>query len=94
MPPATPAEVVKIMRAAYAKAMADPALLEDAKKAKFEVEFVSGEELQKLADNNDQPAAWSNQACQKAARAKIAVKRILGWRSDLPTGGVDQDRRP
>ncbi len=50
MPPETPAEIVKTMRAAYAKAMADPALIEDAKKAKFEVEFVSGEELQKLAE--------------------------------------------
>ena len=50
MPPETPAEIVKTMRAAYAKAMADPELIEDAKKAKFEVEFVSGEELQKLAE--------------------------------------------
>ena len=50
MPPETPAEVVKIMRGAYAKAMADTALLDDAKKAKFDVEYVPGEELQKLAD--------------------------------------------
>lgn len=50
MPPGTPADVVKIMRAAYAKAMADAALIDEAKKAKFEVEFVSGEELQKLAE--------------------------------------------
>lgn len=50
MPPATDAEVVKTMRTAYAKAMADPALLDEAKKAKFEVEYVSGEDLQKLAE--------------------------------------------
>jgi tripartite-type tricarboxylate transporter receptor subunit TctC len=57
MPPDTPASIVKSMRSAYAQAMADPALLEDAKKAKFEVEFVSGDELQKLAETMmSQPA--------------------------------------
>lgn len=50
MPPDTPAEVVKTMRGAYAKAMADPALLDEAKKGKLEVEYVPGEELQQLAD--------------------------------------------
>ncbi len=50
MPPATPAEVVKTMRAAYAKAMADSALLDEAKKTKLDVEYVPGEELQKLAE--------------------------------------------
>jgi tripartite-type tricarboxylate transporter receptor subunit TctC len=50
MPPETPKERVKEMRDAYAKAMADTALLDEAKKAKFEVEFVSGEDLQKLAE--------------------------------------------
>jgi len=50
MPPGTPAEIVTTMRAAYAKAMADPALLDEAKKAKLEAEYVSGEELQTLAD--------------------------------------------
>lgn len=49
MPPDTPAEIVRMMRGAYAKAMADPALLDDAKKGKLEVEYVTGEELQKLA---------------------------------------------
>jgi tripartite-type tricarboxylate transporter receptor subunit TctC len=50
MPPATPPEVVKTMRAAYAKAMADNALLEEAKQTKLDVEYVPGEELQKLAE--------------------------------------------
>ena len=50
MPPETPPEIVTTMRAAYANAMADQALLDEAKKAKFEVEFVSGEDLQKLAE--------------------------------------------
>lgn len=50
MPPETPVEVVKTMRAAYAKAMADPALLDEAKKGKLDVEYIPGEELQKLAE--------------------------------------------
>ena len=50
MPPETPADIVKTMRAAYAKAMADEALLDEAKKGKLEAEYVSGEELQKLAE--------------------------------------------
>lgn len=46
------------MRAAYANAMADPALLDEAKKSKFEVEYVPGEDLQKLAEKMlSQPAA-------------------------------------
>ncbi len=55
-PPGTPKERVKIMRDAYAKTMADPALVDEAKKSKMEVEPVSGEELQKLASKMmDQP---------------------------------------
>ncbi len=38
------------MRAAYGKAMADGALLDEAKKTKLDVEYVPGEDLQKLAD--------------------------------------------
>jgi len=58
MPPETPAEIVKTMRAAYAKAMADPTMLDEAKKSKLEVEYVPGEELQKLAEKmiNQPPA--------------------------------------
>jgi tripartite-type tricarboxylate transporter receptor subunit TctC len=50
MPPNTPAQAVKIMRAAYAKAMQDPALLDEAKRGKMDVEYVPGAELQKLAE--------------------------------------------
>jgi hypothetical protein len=58
MPPQTPPEIVKTMRAAYAKTMADPTLLDEAKKGKLEVEYVPGEELQKLAERMiDQPPA-------------------------------------
>ena len=38
------------MRAAYANAMADPALLDEANKSKFEVEYVPVVDLQKLAE--------------------------------------------
>jgi tripartite-type tricarboxylate transporter receptor subunit TctC len=71
MPPQTPAELVKTMRAAYAKAMADPTLLEEAKKSKFDVEFVPGEELQKLAETMiGQPAAVVDR-----------VKKLLGQKN-------------
>jgi tripartite-type tricarboxylate transporter receptor subunit TctC len=50
MSPETPAEVVKTMRAAYAKAMADSTLLDEAKQTKLDVEYVPGEDLQKLAE--------------------------------------------
>jgi tripartite-type tricarboxylate transporter receptor subunit TctC len=50
MPPGTPKERVKELRDAYAKAMAHSTLLDEAKKGKMEVEYVSGEELQKLAE--------------------------------------------
>ncbi len=49
-PPGTPAVLLKILRDAHAKAMKDPALLDEAKKGKMEVEAVSGEELEQLAN--------------------------------------------
>ena len=56
------------MRDAHAKAMADPALLEEAKKGKMEVEPLGGEELQKLAEKimNQPPAVVAR------------VKKVLG----------------
>ncbi|HVO95625.1 MAG TPA: tripartite tricarboxylate transporter substrate-binding protein [Terriglobales bacterium] len=68
MPPNTPAEIVTSMRAAYAKAMTDPALIDEAKKAKFEVEHVPGDELQQLAEK------MLSQPPNVVAR----VKKILG----------------
>jgi tripartite-type tricarboxylate transporter receptor subunit TctC len=67
-PPGTPKERVKILRDAHAKAMADPALLEEAKKGKMEVEPLGGEELQKLAEKimNQPPAVVAR------------VKKVLG----------------
>ena len=45
-PPETPAERVKILREAYAKALSDPELLDEASKRNWDVEPVSGEELE------------------------------------------------
>lgn len=47
--PGTPAERVKILREAYAKAIADPELLAEAAKQGWEVDPTKGEELQSLA---------------------------------------------
>jgi tripartite-type tricarboxylate transporter receptor subunit TctC len=68
MPPETPQERVKELRVAYAKAMADNALLDEAKKGKMEVEYVPGEDLQKLAEK------MLNQPPGVVAR----VKKLLG----------------
>jgi tripartite-type tricarboxylate transporter receptor subunit TctC len=47
--PGTPPERVKILRDAYAKAIADPELLAEATKRKWEVDPTRGEELQELS---------------------------------------------
>jgi tripartite-type tricarboxylate transporter receptor subunit TctC len=67
-PPGTPKDRVKALRDAYTKAMADPQLLDEAKKGKMEIDVVSGEELQKLADRimNQPPAVVAR------------VKKVLG----------------
>jgi tripartite-type tricarboxylate transporter receptor subunit TctC len=67
-PPGTPKERVQILRDAHARAMANPALLAEAKKGKMEVDPVSGEELQKLAEK------MINQPPGVMAR----VKKVLG----------------
>ena len=66
--PGTPADRVKILREAYAKAMRDPELLAEAKKGKMDVEPSTGEELQAIAQEVlDQPPGVVER-----------VKRILG----------------
>ncbi|MGH7927278.1 MAG: Bug family tripartite tricarboxylate transporter substrate binding protein, partial [Candidatus Binatia bacterium] len=49
--PGTPAERVKILRDAYAKAIADPELLDYATKQGWDVDPLKGEELQALAQD-------------------------------------------
>jgi tripartite-type tricarboxylate transporter receptor subunit TctC len=54
--PATPPDRTKILREAFMKSMADPALLADAAKTNLEITAVSGEELTKIAKEViDQP---------------------------------------
>jgi tripartite-type tricarboxylate transporter receptor subunit TctC len=55
--PGIPADRVKILREAYAKALKEADLLDEAKKRSWEVEYLPGEELQALAKEViDQPA--------------------------------------
>ena len=46
--PGVPPDRVKILREAYAKAMRDPGLIEEAKKGQMDMEYTPGEELQNL----------------------------------------------
>jgi hypothetical protein len=46
--PGNPPELVKTLREAYAKAMKDPGLIEEAKKGQMDMEHTPGEELQTL----------------------------------------------
>jgi tripartite-type tricarboxylate transporter receptor subunit TctC len=48
-PPTLPAERLKILRDGYAKMIADPEFLADAKKREWDVEYISGEDLEAMA---------------------------------------------
>jgi tripartite-type tricarboxylate transporter receptor subunit TctC len=48
-PPATPADRVAILRAAYEKAAKDPELIAEAKKLRIDVAAMRGEQLQAMA---------------------------------------------
>jgi tripartite-type tricarboxylate transporter receptor subunit TctC len=56
MPPKTPADVVKAMREAFARTIADPELVAEGRKSKMDLEYTPGEQAQKiLADVMNQP---------------------------------------
>ena len=56
MPPGTPAELVKTMQDAFAKAIKSPELTAEAKKAKAELEFVDGKQaVEVMKEVLDQP---------------------------------------
>jgi tripartite-type tricarboxylate transporter receptor subunit TctC len=56
LPPATPADIVKVMRDAFAKTIQDPELIAEGKKSKIELEFTPGDQAQKiLAEVMNQP---------------------------------------
>jgi len=68
MPPNTPKDRVQILREAYVKSLADPALVDEAKRGRMDMDPVSGEELQKLSETiMDQPPA-----------VIARVKKVLG----------------
>jgi tripartite-type tricarboxylate transporter receptor subunit TctC len=48
LPPATPADIVKAMREAFAKAIQDPELEAEGKKAKLDLEYLPGDQAQKV----------------------------------------------
>ena len=48
LPPKTPAEIVKLYRDAFAATIKDPALVAEANKAKFDLEYSSGDEALKV----------------------------------------------
>ena len=66
--PNTPAEHVKTLRAAFAKAVNDPELLAEAKKKTMDVELITGEEAEALAKE------VINQPAEIVAR----LKKLLG----------------
>jgi tripartite-type tricarboxylate transporter receptor subunit TctC len=49
VPPATPANRIKVLRDAFSKSMNDPALLAEAKKRNWDIDLLNGEELDALA---------------------------------------------
>jgi tripartite-type tricarboxylate transporter receptor subunit TctC len=49
LPPATPPEYVKILRESFMRTLNDPELLADAKRRRIDIEYTSGEELDRLA---------------------------------------------
>ncbi len=55
--PGTPPDRLKVLRDAYAKAMRDPSLMDEARTGQMDMEYTSGEDLQSLMkDIMDQPS--------------------------------------
>jgi len=48
LPPATPADIVKMYREAFAATIKDPALVAESKRAKFDLDYTSGDEALKV----------------------------------------------
>jgi tripartite-type tricarboxylate transporter receptor subunit TctC len=71
LPPGVPADRVAALRTAFLAALKDPALLEDAKKSRIDIDPVSGEEVQALVVKLfDMPEA----IVQRAREAQIPKK--------------------
>lgn len=67
-PPNVPAERLKLLREAYAKTLSDPDFLADARKREWDVERISGEELEAMA----------KKAMAQPADTVERLKKILG----------------
>ena len=48
MPPATPADRVRLLRAAFLKTLSDPEFANDARQAKLDIHPISGEDVTRL----------------------------------------------
>ena len=48
MPPATPADRVRLLRAAFLNTMADPEFVADARQAQLDIDPISGEDVTRL----------------------------------------------
>jgi tripartite-type tricarboxylate transporter receptor subunit TctC len=48
MPPATPAERVRLLRTAFLKTLSDPEFVNDARQAQLEIDPISGEDVTRL----------------------------------------------
>lgn len=68
MPPATPPEYAKIMRESFQRTLNDPELLADAKRRRIDIEYTSGEELERLA----------KEVITKDAEIIDRMKKLLG----------------
>ncbi|MGH7811341.1 MAG: Bug family tripartite tricarboxylate transporter substrate binding protein [Candidatus Binatia bacterium] len=66
--PGTPAEQLKILRAAYAKAIASPELGAEAKKQGLEPELIHGDEIESLA----------KEVLSQPAEVVAAMKKVMG----------------
>jgi tripartite-type tricarboxylate transporter receptor subunit TctC len=72
VPPSVPAERVAALRKAFKDAMADPGFIEDAKKQKLDIEYVSGEQVAAVIER-----AYALPA-DVVAEAKLAVGAAQG----------------
>jgi tripartite-type tricarboxylate transporter receptor subunit TctC len=66
--PGTPAEQLKALRAAYAKAIASPELGAEAKKQGLEPELIHGDEIEALA----------KEVLSQPAEVVAAMKKVMG----------------
>ena len=64
----TPAEQIKILRAAYAKALTSPDLIAEAKKMGLEAELIHGDEMEALA----------KEVLNQPAEVIAAMKEVMG----------------